>query len=260
MNNGCDIAGPALSVQDVTKTFGALRAVDSCCLDVTAGVIAGLIGPNGAGKTTLFNILSGLLAPDSGKIFMNGQEVTHLPAHKRAGLGVGRTFQISRSLRKLQVLDNLKLAAQSQLGERIQNVWFRPGAVRKQERMIEEKAMEVLKFLNLYELKDEYAGNLSGGQKKLLEIGRMLMLEPELILMDEPLAGVNPALGEEINKHLRALKGKGLTMLIIEHNVKHVMTVCDVVYVMNQGKIIAQGAPEAIRNDERVIESYLGAR
>ena len=250
---------PALSVQDLTKTFGGVRAVDKCSLDLKEGLIAGLIGPNGAGKTTLFEVLSGLLAPDSGKIFLGEQEITHVPAHKRVGLGLGRTFQITRSLRKLQVLDNLKLAAQSQLGESIGNVWFRPRAVREQERMIEDKALEMLKFLNLYELRDEYAGNLSGGQKKLLEIGRMLMLDPQLILMDEPLAGVNPSLGEEINEHLRGLKERGLTILVIEHNVKNIMRISDVVYVMNEGKIIAQGPPEAIRKDEKVIEAYLGA-
>jgi len=250
----------ALSVQDLTKSFGGLKAVDRCYLDLRKGVIAGLIGPNGAGKTTLFEVLSGLMAPDSGRIFLEEQEITQLPAHKRVSLGLGRTFQITRSLRKLPVLDNLKLAAQSQLGENIRNVWFRPGAVREQERGIEDKALGMLRFLNLYELRDEYAGNLSGGQKKLLEIGRMLMLEPKLILMDEPLAGVNPSLGGEINEHVRRLKQRGLTILIIEHNVRNVMGISDVVYVMNEGKIIAQGTPESIRKDEKVIEAYLGAR
>jgi len=250
----------ALSVQNLTRTFGGLRAVDNCHLELRKGVIAGLIGPNGAGKTTLFEVLSGLIAPDSGRILLEGCEITHLPAHKRVSLGLGRTFQITRSLRKLQVLDNLKLAAQSQLGEDIANVWFRPRAVREQERLVEDKAVEMLKFLNLYELRYEYAGNLSGGQKKLLEIGRMLMLDPKLILMDEPLAGVNPSLGDEINEHVRRLKQKGLTILIIEHNVKNIMGISDVVYVMNEGKIIAQGTPESIRKDEKVIEAYLGAR
>ncbi|GAH31830.1 unnamed protein product, partial [marine sediment metagenome] len=165
MNGGNEMDRFALSVQDLTKTFGGVMAVDKCSLDLEEGVIAGLIGPNGAGKTTLFEVLSGLLAPDSGKIFLGEQEITHVQAHKRVGLGLGRTFQITRSLRKLQVLDNLKLAAQSQLGESIGNVWLRPRAVREQERMIEDKALEMLKFLNLYELRDEYAGNLSGGQK-----------------------------------------------------------------------------------------------
>ncbi len=250
----------ALSVQSLTKAFGGLKAVDRCYLDLRKGVIAGLIGPNGAGKTTLFELLSGLIAPDSGRIFLEGEEITHLPAYKRVSLGLGRTFQITRSLRKLRVLDNLKLAAQSQLGESIGNVWFRSGAVREQERGIEDKALGMLKFLNLYELRDEYAGNLSGGQKKLLEIGRMLMLEPKLILMDEPLAGINPSLGDEINEHIRRLKQRGLTILVIEHNVKNVMSISDVVYVMNEGNIIAQGAPESIRKDKKVIEAYLGMR
>jgi len=249
----------ALRAQNLTKTFGGLRAVDECSFDLEENLIAGLIGPNGAGKTTLFNVLSGLLAPDSGKIFFKGQEITRLPAHKRAALGIGRTFQITHALRKMKVLDNLKLAAQSQLGENIANVWLRPRAVREQERKIEERALEMLKFLNLYELRDEYAGNLSGGQKKLLEIGRMLMLEPCLILMDEPFAGVNPVLAEEIGEHIRKLRERGLTILIIEHNIKRVLRLSDVVYVMSEGKIIAQGDPESIRRDERVIEAYLGS-
>lgn len=249
----------ALRTQNLTKAFGGLRAVDECSFDLEEGVIAGLIGPNGAGKTTLFNMLSGLLAPDSGKIFFKGQEITRLPAHKRAALGIGRTFQITHALRKMKVLDNLKLAAQSQLGENIANVWLRPRAVREQERKIEERALEMLKFLNLYELRDEYAGNLSGGQKKLLEIGRMLMLEPCLILMDEPFAGVNPVLAEEIGEHIRKLRERGLTILVIEHNIKRILRLSDVVYVMSEGKIIAQGDPESIRRDERVIEAYLGS-
>jgi len=234
----------ALCTQNLTKAFGGLRAVDECSFDLEENLIAGLIGPNGAGKTTLFNVLSGLLAPDSGKIFFKGQEITRLPAHKRAALGIGRTFQITHALRKMKVLDNLKLAAQSQLGENIANVWLRPRAVREQERKIEERALEMLKFLNLYELRDEYAGNLSGGQKKLLEIGRMLMLEP---------------LAEEIGEHIRKLRERGLTILIIEHNIKRVLRLSDVVYVMSEGKIIAQGDPESIRRDERVIEAYLGS-
>ncbi len=249
----------ALRTQNLTKAFGGLRAVDECSFDLEEGVIAGLIGPNGAGKTTLFNMLSGLLAPDSGKIFFKGQEITRLPAHKRAALGIGRTFQITHALRKMKVLDNLKLAAQSQLGENIANVWLRPRAVREQERKIEERALEMLKFLNLYELRDEYAGNLSGGQKKLLEIGRMLMLEPCLILMDEPFAGVNPVLAEEIGEHIRKLRERGITILVIEHNIKRILRLSDVVYVMSEGKIIAQGDPESIRRDERVIEAYLGS-
>jgi len=258
LNRLDNVNSHALSVQNLTKTFGGVRAVDGCFLYVTSGVIAGLIGPNGAGKTTLFEILSGLLSPNSGKIFIGDQEITYLPPHKRVSLGLGRTFQITRTLRKLKVLDNLKLAAQSQLGENITNVWLRPGAVREQERKIEDKALETLKLLNLYKLRDEYAGNLSGGQKKLLEICRMLMLDPRLILMDEPLAGVNPALGEEISEHLKKLKEKGLTILVIEHNVKNIMGISDVVYVMNEGKIIAQGTPEEIKKDKRVIEAYLG--
>lgn len=250
----------ALRIRNLTKTFGGLRAVDECSFDLEENLIAGLIGPNGAGKTTLFNMLSGLLAPDSGKIFFKGREITRLPAHKRAALGIGRTFQITHALRKMKVLDNLKLAAQSQLGENIVNVWLRPRAVREQERRIEERALEILEFLNLYELKDEYAGNLSGGQKKLLEIGRMLMLEPRLILMDEPFAGINPVLAEEIGEHIRKLRERrGITILIIEHNIERVLRLSDVVYVMSEGKIIAQGDPDSIRSDERVIEAYLGS-
>ncbi len=250
----------ALSIRNLTKAFGGVAAVNGCWLNLRKQVIGGLIGPNGAGKSTLFEILSGLIAADSGKLFFEGREIAHLPAHKRARLGLGRTFQITHSLRKMKVLDNLKLAAQSQLGESIGNVWFRPRAVREQEQMIEDKALEMLKFVNLYELRDEYAGNLSGGQKKLLEIGRMLMLDPRIILMDEPFAGVNPVLAEEINDRLRSLKESGLTMLIIEHNIRSIMGISDVIYVMNEGKVIAQGDPESIRNDEKVFEAYLGPR
>jgi LPS export ABC transporter ATP-binding protein len=250
----------ALCAHYVTKDFGGIRAVDRCVLEVGKQVIAGLIGPNGAGKTTLFEILSGLIRPNSGKIFLEGEEITHLPAHKRARLGLGRTFQITRSLRKMKVLDNLKLASQSQLGENIWNVWLRSATVRGQEQRIEEKAAEMLKFLNLYDLRAEYAGNLSGGQKKLLEIGRMLMLDPKVILMDEPFAGVNPALAKEITSHLERLRERGLTILVIEHNIKSIMSISDAVYVMNEGKIIAQGDPDSIKRNERVIEAYLGTK
>ncbi len=248
-----------LSIQNLTKSFGNTKALNRCSLDIPPGIIAGLIGPNGAGKSTLVNVITGLLEPDEGEMYFKGNDIFKLAPHKTAQLGIGRTFQISRALLKMKVLDNLKLAAPSQAGESLNNVFFRPGKVKKQEEIITDRAVEILKNLNLYELKDNYSDTLSGGQKKLLEIGRAIMLESDFIIMDEPLAGVNPALGDELYEHFKKLNEQGLTLLIIEHNVKNLMEISDIVYVMNKGEIIAYGPPETIQQNEKVIESYLGS-
>ncbi len=250
-----------LEVKSLQKNFGGLKAIDECSLEVGKGAITGLIGPNGAGKTTLFNVLTGFHRPDGGEILFKGERITGLPPHKIFQKKICRTFQITREFGQMTVLENLMLVPESQDGEQIWNNWFRPGVVKKQERNIRDKAIEVLEFVELIELKDEYAGNLSGGQKKLLELAKTMMADPEMILLDEPGAGVNRTLMRKLADNIRELCAEGgITFLIIEHDMDLVMNLCNPVIVMSEGKKLAEGTPEEIRSDQRVLEAYLGGQ
>ena len=248
-----------LEVRDVAKRFGGLRAVDGASLDVARGSITALIGPNGAGKTTLFNLVAGHYRPERGTVRFDGRSIGGRPPHAVAGAGLVRTFQHARALTRLTVLENMLLAAPAQPGERFWRLFVTPGAVRRRERTIEARASELLRLVRLEPLAHDYAGSLSGGQRKLLEFARGLMREPEMIMLDEPMAGVNPTLGLELLELMRSLRAsRGLTFLMIEHDLEVVMGVSDEVHVMNQGRVIASGPPETIRRDPQVIDAYLG--
>ena len=225
-----------LKVKNLKKSFGGIQAVDRCSFEVNRETITGLIGPNGAGKTTVFNLVSGFYKPDGG-IWFKETRLDNLPFYKVPRLKVARTFQITRELRKMTVVDNLMVAPMDQMGEKIWNSWFRIPSVKNQERNIRKKALDVLDFLEISELKDEYAGNLSGGQKKLLEFGRTMMTDPELILLDEPGAGINPTLMKKLNGFIETLRSnEGMTFFLIEHDMDLVMQLCDPIIVMSEGK------------------------
>ena len=250
-----------LVVDKLCKRFGGLRAVRSCTLAVEAGTITGLIGPNGAGKTTLFNLLTGFLKPDSGRVELYDENVTGLPPHRVFRKGVCRTFQIPRELKGMTVVENLMLVPPRQLGETLWNPFIRPRLVRRQEKELRDKAAEVLEFLDLAELADERAGNLSGGQKKLLELGRTLMTNPRIVLLDEPGAGVNRTLLKRLANTIRTLQEDlGLTFLLIEHDMDFVMRLCAPIIVMSEGSVLMQGDPDAVQRDQRVLDAYLGGQ
>jgi ABC-type branched-subunit amino acid transport system ATPase component len=248
-----------LTVHNVQKSFGGIRAVDGCSLEIEKSAIVGVIGPNGAGKTTLFKIISGFEKPDSGAIVFNGENIENTNSFEIARRGLIRTFQISKALTKLTVEENMLLAPQFQHGERIWDVWLRPKEVKQQEKENREKAHALLEFLGLLRLKDEYAGALSGGQKRLLEIARALMAEPKMLLLDEPFAGVNPTLAMKILEHIKGLRANsGMTILVIEHDMPKIMQLSDHIYVLNKGKVIASGLPEEVQANEQVVDAYLG--
>ncbi len=250
-----------LVVDKLCKRFGGLRAVQSCSLAVEAGTITGLIGPNGAGKTTLFNLLTGFLRPDSGRVKLHEDDITRLPPHRVFHKGVCRTFQIPRELKGMTVVENLMLVPPYQLGETIWNPFIRPRRVRRQEKELRDKAAGVLEFLDLAELADERASHLSGGQKKLLELGRTLMTNPRIVLLDEPGAGVNRTLLKRLANSIRTLQEDlGLTFLLIEHDMDFVMRLCAPVIVMSEGSVLMQGDPDAVQRDQRVLDAYLGGQ
>ena len=250
-----------LEIQGVEKSFGGVKAVNDCSLEVRERSITGLIGPNGAGKTTLFNIVTGHHKPDRGKIYFQGEAIEGLAPHQVFKKRVYRTFQITREFSQMTVLENLMIMPEHQIGERIWNTWFRSSPVRSQEKEIRDKAIEVLEFVELIDLKDEYAGSLSGGQKKLLEIARSMMAEPKLVLLDEPGAGVNPTLMRKLIANIKTLRDeKGITFFLIEHDMDLVMNLCNPVIVMSEGTKLAEGTADEIKNDERVLEAYLGGQ
>jgi len=247
-----------LTVENLAKEFDGLTAVNDLNFTVEPNTISGLIGPNGAGKTTTFNMIAGHLKPSSGKIYFDGKEITNLRPHQTFQLGIVRTFQIPRPFSGMTVLENLTMVPRNQIGEKIWNNWLRNNAVAREEQQIREKANGLLEFLNLSDLQNEYSGNLSGGQLKLLELGRALMSDPKVILLDEPAAGVNPTLLEEIIDRIRDIHRQGVTFLIIEHNMELVMRLCSSILVMAEGGILMRGSPEKIRSDPRLIDAFLG--
>jgi len=250
-----------LAVHNVRKSFGGLRAVNDCTLQVQEGSITGLIGPNGAGKTTLFNIITGFYKPDRGSIVFQGENIEGLPPDKIFHKKMFRTFQITREFEQMTVLENLMIIPSGQIGEKLWNTWIRLKKVKEQERAIKEQALDVLDFVELTHLKDEYAVTLSGGQKKLLELAKCLMAEPRMVLLDEPGAGVNPTLMKKLTSHIRKLcEEKGLTFFLIEHDMDLVMNLCNPIIVMSEGKKLAEGHPTEIKKDERVLEAYLGGQ
>ena len=253
--------GAILEVEGVRKSFGGIHAVDGATLDVARGSITALIGPNGAGKTTLFNVITGFLRADGGRIAYDGRSIFRTPPHAIARRGMVRTFQITKALAAMPVIDNMMLAAPSQPGERLANLLLRPRASRARELEVRESALDLLDVFGLADQADEYAGTLSGGQRKLLEFARALMVEPRFLLLDEPMAGINPTLGARLLEHMRDLRARrNVTFLFIEHDLEVVMRHSDRVIVMAQGEVIADGEPEAVRRDQRVIDAYLGGQ
>jgi len=252
--------GSILRTEELTKHFGGIFAVDRASLSVREGSITALIGPNGAGKTTFFNVVTGFYRPDGGAATFQGRPILGRPPHRIARLGMVRTFQITKALARMPVIDNMLLAAPDQPGERLLGLLLRPGASRRREREIRDRAMEVLAVFNLERLADEYAGTLSGGQRKLLELARALMTRPRMLLLDEPMAGINPTLGRRLLDHMQRLRAEeGVTFLFIEHDMEVVMNHSDRVIVMAEGSVIADGTPDEVRADQRVIDAYLGS-
>lgn len=248
-----------LQASGLYKSFGGIHAVQNANINVPKGSITGLIGPNGAGKTTLFNLLSNFIPSDKGKVIFNGQEVQNLPSHAIASKGFVRTFQVARVLSRLSVLENMLLAAQHQTGENLLHVWWQQGKIRRQERENRDKAMNILESVGLDAKAQDYAGALSGGQRKLLEIARAMMSDPQLILLDEPAAGVNPTLINQICEHIVSWNDQGLSFLIIEHNMDLIMSLCHHVWVLAEGTNLADGTPQDIQNNDQVLEAYLGS-
>jgi branched-chain amino acid transport system ATP-binding protein len=248
-----------LTAREVTKSFGGHRAVDAFSFTLARGAIGGLVGPNGAGKTTLFNCLAGALKPTSGQVQLDGRDITGASPDRVFAAGLARTFQIPRPFPEMSVLDNVMLAPRGQLGERFWANWLRPRAVAAQEGAVREAALHWLDFVGLSALANEPARVLSGGQRKLLELARVMVAEPKLVLLDEPGAGVNPALLDQIVDRVAALNRQGVTFLVIEHNMDLVATLCNPVMVMAQGRMLAQGPADAVLRDERVVQAYLGA-
>lgn len=250
-----------LSLLNVHKHFGGLKAVNGVTLDVPRGSITGLIGPNGAGKTTLFNTITGFYKPDEGEIYFNSGRIDGLRPHEIFHKGLCRTFQVSRELKLMTVLENLMLVPPGQEGEKLFYTLALPWRVRQQEREIRDKALEVLEFVDLGDLKDEYAANLSGGQKRLLELARTMMADPNLILLDEPGAGVNPTLLKRLVGYIRGLAEEhGVTIFLIEHDMELVMNLCENVIVMSSGEKLAEGTPDEVRQNPEVLEAYLGGQ
>jgi branched-chain amino acid transport system ATP-binding protein len=247
-----------LEVRGVSKRFGGHAAVDDVSFRVAPGTVTGLIGPNGAGKTTLFNVVAGALRPSAGRILLEGRRLDGRPPHAVRRAGVGRTFQVPRPFPAMTVLENLMVAAADQCGERFWTNWTRPGAVAAQEAQVRDRARRLLEWLELDRLAGEPARVLSGGQRKLLELGRVLMAEPRLVLLDEPAAGVSPRLRDTIVARIGELHGQGLTFLVIEHNMEVVAELCRPVLVMAAGRLLVEGDPEVVRRDPRVIDAYLG--
>ena len=248
-----------LKINKVQKSFGGLTAVNNASMHVKKGSITGLIGPNGAGKTTLFNVIAGNLQSDSGEVILNDEKISGLKSHELFYKGVLRTFQIAHEFSSLTVLENLMMVPGNQFGENLLYSWFKNSVVNKQEEQIRSKAIEVINFLNLTHLTQELAGNLSGGQKKLLELGRTMMVDAKLVLLDEVGAGVNRTLLNEISDAIiRLNKEKDYTFFVIEHDMDLIEKLCDPVIVMAEGGVLFQGSFDEVKSNDEVIEAYLG--
>ena len=248
-----------IKVESVSKRFGGVHAVNNASIEIATGSITGLIGPNGAGKTTLFNMIAGNLTPTSGRIYLDGEDVTGVPPYELFHKGLLRTFQIAHEFGTLTVLENLMVVPAQQAGEKLMDAWFRPSLVKQQETKVRDKAMEVIDFLNLGHVAQELAGNLSGGQKKLLELGRTMMVDAKVVLLDEVGAGVNRSLLREVGEAIvRLNQEKGYTFCMIEHDMDFIGRLCDPVIVMAEGAVLAKGTAKQVIANEAVIEAYLG--
>jgi neutral amino acid transport system ATP-binding protein len=247
-----------LSANGLVKTFGGVTAVNQAKIAVATGSITGLIGPNGAGKTTLFNLLSNFIQPDQGEVLFDGVPIQNQPPHRITQLGLVRTFQVARVLSRLSVMENMLLAAQQQTGEQFWQTWLQPSKIAHEERAARDRAMAILTSVGLGDKAADYAGGLSGGQRKLLEMARALMTQPKLILLDEPAAGVNPTLINQICDHITTWNREGLSFLIIEHNMDVIMSLCDRVWVLAEGKNLAVGTPSEVQTNPEVLDAYLG--
>lgn len=247
-----------LTVNAVTRQFGGFKAVDNVSLQLAAKEILGIAGTNGAGKSTLFAAIAGQQPADAGSIQFEGQDITHVAPFRRARLGLVRTFQVPREFKTLTVHENLLVSAPNPLGERLFNAFISTKSLREHEEQLAQKADKILKFLNLSRVRDVKAGGLSGGQKKLVELGRVLMLDPRCILLDEPFAGVNPVLIEEICERVRELNQQGIAFIVIEHHLQALKAMSNRMIVMDRGRILAEGNPHAVLDDPRVQEAYMG--
>ena len=255
MQNNSDI----LQIKNLSKYFGGLAAVSKCSLKIKKGSITGIIGPNGSGKTTLFNLIAGNLKATDGQVIFNNKDITNVPSYELFSKGLLRTFQIAHEFTNLTVLENLMMVPGDQSGEKLMTALLKPRIVKKEEAIIRNKAYEVIEFLNLKHLANELAGNLSGGQKKLLELGRTMMVDAKIVLLDEVGAGVNRTLLKDIGTTiLRLNKEKGYTFCMIEHDMDFISRMCDPVIVMAEGSVLFEGTPEEVKRNEKVIESYLG--
>ena len=250
-----------LQVDGLSKYFGGLAAVSNCTLNIKKGSITGIIGPNGSGKTTLFNLIAGNLKPNQGKVLFNNNDITGVPAYELFSKGILRTFQIAHEFTNLTVLENLMMVPGNQTGEKLMNVLMSSKIIKSEEEEIKNKALEVAEFLNLKHLSNELAGNLSGGQKKLLELGRTMMVDANLVLLDEVGAGVNRTLLKDLGTAiLRLNKERGYTFCMIEHDMDFISRMCDPVIVMSEGSVLFEGTSDEVKKNEKVIDSYLGRR
>ena len=248
-----------LRIKNLTKYFGGLAAVSNCSFDIKKGTITGIIGPNGSGKTTLFNLISGNLNSSIGQVFFNDEDITNVPSYELFSKGILRTFQIAHEFTNLSVLENLMMVPANQSGEKLMTALLKPSLVRTEELKVKQKAQDVVDFLNLTHLSNELAGNLSGGQKKLLELGRTMMVDAKLVLLDEVGAGVNRTLLKDLGTAIYKLnKEEGYTFCMIEHDMEFISRLCNPVIVMAEGSVLFEGTAEEAKKDEKVIESYLG--
>jgi branched-chain amino acid transport system ATP-binding protein len=248
-----------LEVKNLSKSFGGLKALNNCSVSIEEGSITGIIGPNGSGKSTLFNVITGNLLPTNGTIYYNNQNITGIPSYDLFSMGILRTFQIAHEFTNLTVLENLMMVPGNQKGEKLIYTWFNPRLVKEEDKIIRDKALDVLDFLNLNHLTNEIAGNLSGGQKKLLELGRTMMVDAKIVFLDEVGAGVNRTLLKDIGSSILKLnQDRGYTFCMIEHDMDFISRLCDPVIVLAEGSVLFEGSSDEVKKNEKVIESYLG--